>query len=100
MEGAWHKCMTSNSLRRMSFLLWRRGKECGLRVYEDLTNRRLIHGHRPAISVVAVRSPARARQRESDFSRPHLLVRTHRRDQVVDVTRIRSLDGQMEPFQN
>ena len=39
----------------MSFRLWRGGKECGLRVNQDLTNRRLINGHRPAFIIVAVR---------------------------------------------
>src|SRR5467141_834006 len=94
------KPMACRSIRRMSLWLWRGGKECGLRVNQDLTNRRLIDGHRPALSIVAVGTTKRARQRDANLSRAHLLVSAHRRDQIIDVTRVGPFDRQMQPFQN
>src|SRR5439155_2237650 len=64
MDRTPRKGMPANSIRRISSLVWRGGKECGLCVDQDLTNRRLIHGHGPPATIIAMRVPDRARQRE------------------------------------
>src|SRR5213079_122611 len=80
VESEWRpriNLMPANSTRGMRSGLWRGGKTCGLRVDQDLTNRRFIHRDRPPVTVVTMRAADRARQRKTDFTRAHLLVGAH-----------------------
>src|SRR5216117_360149 len=61
------KRIACTSIRRMRFTLWRRGKECGLRVNQTLTNRRLRDRHGPAFSVAAIGATDRAGECEMNL---------------------------------
>src|SRR5881394_2431497 len=84
------------SIRRISSPLWRRGQECGLRVHQNLTNRSLLHRHRPSLTVAPMRRSNGGRQGEANLPRTDLLIGPHRCDELIDLTRVRTLHRQVQ----